>query len=153
MSADEESIFPLPNLHWQQLLFKVVHGSYSSTPSPAAAASELLTGIEADEMGPYYAALLADPLISKKLPSPVQSTSKHGASSPNDLLAKLEKVNRDELDKLDQQLAKATDEEGEMEINAVLKAKACYYAKIGDQVCCCCPLSLLLPAILQWAGC
>ncbi len=84
-------------------------------------------------MGPYYAALLADPLISKLLPQPNASTSAHGASSSSDLLKKLEAKNKEELERLDEQQKKAVESEGEMEVNAVLKQRANYYAKIGDK--------------------
>ena len=84
-------------------------------------------------MAPYYAALLADPAIAPLLPTPSASNSTLKATSSHDLLAKLQSRNKEELDKLDQQQKKAEENEGEMEVNAILRNRANYYAKIGDQ--------------------
>ena len=84
-------------------------------------------------MGPYYAALLADPAVSGLLPSPSASISKSNASSAQALLKSLEEKNKEELQKLEEQQKKAEENEGEMEINGVLRQRAAYYAKIGDK--------------------
>ncbi|KDN41868.1 putative RPN7-subunit of the regulatory particle of the proteasome [Tilletiaria anomala UBC 951] len=133
---DEENVFPIPNLKLQQQLFLLVDDSSVSVDRQKArknAGAELLKGIEEDEMAPYYAALLADPVISKLLPSPVASTSLNHALSSSDLLSNLQAKNRAELERLDGVQKRAEENEGDMEINAVLKDRANYYAKIGDK--------------------
>jgi len=45
----------------------------------------------------------------------------------------MEKANKDELDKLDEQLTEAQKTEGESEISDVLKAKANHLTRVGDK--------------------
>lgn len=71
-------------------------------------------------MAPYYKSLAAS-----------------GSSIPVDktLLEKLEKLNEDELKRLDERLAEAEKTEGESEISDALKARANYLTRVGDKVC------------------
>ena len=64
----------------------------------------------------------------------VTSTSSASVPLDSDLLAKLEKANSDELQKLDDRLAEAEKQEGESEISDALRARANYLTRIGDKV-------------------
>ncbi|KAK0543861.1 proteasome regulatory particle subunit [Tilletia horrida] len=120
--AEEEELLPIPNLKLQQALFVLSRPESSEQPHiRQAAQKELLEGIEKDDMAPYYSAILEDPATSSLL------------KKDEDLLARLRKKNEDELAKLAEQQKKAEEEEGETEINSVLKARALYYARIGDK--------------------
>jgi len=78
----------------------------------------LLTGIEADQMAPYYRFVTAStPTIPLDQP----------------LLEKMEAQNKTELDKLDARLAEAQTTEGETEISDALRARATYLTRIGDK--------------------
>jgi 26S proteasome regulatory subunit N7 len=50
------------------------------------------------------------------------------------LLESMEKTNKEELDKLDEQLKDAQKTEGETEISDALKARANYLTRVGDKV-------------------
>lgn len=50
------------------------------------------------------------------------------------LLESMEKLNKEELEKLDERLAEAEKIEGESEISDALKARANYLTRIGDKV-------------------
>ncbi|KAK0530756.1 proteasome regulatory particle subunit [Tilletia horrida] len=120
--ADEDELIPIPNLKLQQALFVLSRPESSEQPHiREAAKTSLLEGIEKDEMAPYYAAILEDPSTSSLL------------SRDDALLARLRSKNEAELAKLAEQQKKAEEEEGETEINSVLKARALYYARIGDK--------------------
>ena len=91
-------------------------------------------------MAPYYRALIT---VYQQTPtSPIAPTSPTIASRqfqipmPEDktLLEKMEKANKEELDKLDERLAEAEKTEGEMEIADALRARANYLTRIGDKV-------------------
>ncbi len=58
----------------------------------------------------------------------------HGAGRGN-RARRLEKLNEEELKKLDERLAEAEKTEGESEIADALKARATYLTRIGDKVC------------------
>ena len=92
------------------------------------------------DMAPYYRALIT---VYQQTPtSPIAPTSPTIASRqfqipmPEDktLLEKMEKANKEELDKLDERLAEAEKTEGEMEIADALRARANYLTRIGDKV-------------------
>ncbi|KAL9933682.1 hypothetical protein V8E36_007340 [Tilletia maclaganii] len=120
--AEEDDLIPIPNLKLQQALFVLSRPESSEQPHiREAAKTQLLEGIEKDEMAPYYSAILEDPSTSSLL------------TRDDDLLARLRSKNEAELAKLAEQQKKAEEEEGETEINSVLKARALYYARIGDK--------------------
>lgn len=121
--ADEEQVLPIPNLALQQHLFELTR-SDSSSSSQDAARIALLKGIEEDEMAPYYASIInsADPSISRLL------------KRDDALLKRLEKQNEEALDLMEKQLKANEENEGETEVNLILRQKANYLAKIGDKV-------------------
>ncbi|KAE8214782.1 hypothetical protein CF319_g1292 [Tilletia indica] len=120
--VDEDELLPIPNLKMQQALFILSRPDSSSEPHIRdAAKKQLLEGIEQDEMAPYYSAILEDP------------TTSHLLTRDDALLARLRTKNEAELAKFEEQQKKAEEEDGETEVNAVLKARAFYYAKIGDK--------------------
>lgn len=114
---NEDGVNPWPNLKLPQLAFSLSNSPKSSD----ALKAELLAGIEADEMGPYLKALLAEP-----------TTKDIAASKPN-LLAELEAKNSAELESISAKLLDAETNLGETEISDALKAKAAYLARIGDK--------------------
>ncbi|KAJ8507309.1 hypothetical protein ONZ45_g10317 [Pleurotus djamor] len=113
----DDIVLPIPNLKLPQSLF--VLSTPSLTRLHQNARVELLQGIEADQMAPYYRT--------------VTSTSSASVPLDSDLLAKLEKANSDELQKLDDRLAEAEKQEGESEISDALRARANYLTRIGDK--------------------
>ena len=119
---DEETVQPIPNLKLQQHLFLLAqHSKTLSSSATKASQKALLDGIEKDEMAPYYRLILSD------------STLKGLLKEDKSLLKRLEAKNKEELQKLDEKQKEVEENEGEMEINGVLRQRAAYYAKIGDK--------------------
>ncbi|KAF8886856.1 26S proteasome subunit RPN7-domain-containing protein [Gymnopilus junonius] len=115
----DEVVLPIPNLTIPQNLFIL------SNPNPALislrdqARKDLLEGIKADQMAPYYRT--------------ITSTSSPLLPLDPALLTEMEKANKEELAKLDERLAEAEKTEGESEISDALKARANYLTRIGDK--------------------
>ncbi|EPQ57701.1 PCI-domain-containing protein [Gloeophyllum trabeum ATCC 11539] len=111
----EDIVLPIPNLNLSQQYFTL------STPSLShlheTARKELLEGIKADQMAPYYRIV----------------TSTSALPLDQSLLDSMEKANKEELEKLDERLAEAEKTEGETEISDVLRARANYFTRIGDK--------------------
>ncbi|KII89170.1 hypothetical protein PLICRDRAFT_698276 [Plicaturopsis crispa FD-325 SS-3] len=111
----DEIVLPIPNLNLPQHLFTL------STPSlehlHKNARLELLEGIQADQMAPYYRIV----------------TTSSALAPDAALLESMEKANKEELDKLEERLKEAEKTEGESEISDALKAKANYLTRIGDK--------------------
>lgn len=119
---DDDNVLPIPNLKLQQHLFLLAqHSSHLSPSAIQESKTALIEGIEKDEMAPYYKAVLADPTLKGLIK---EDTS---------LITKLEAKNADELQKIDQKQKEVEENEGEMEVNGVLRQRASYYAKIGDK--------------------
>ena len=121
--ADEEQVLPIPNLALQQHLFVLLRPGQSSSTTDAARTA-LLKGIEEDEMAPYYSSIINSPdaAIAKVL------------KRDDALLKRMEKKNEETLELMDNQLKLNEENEGETEVNQVLRQKAAYLAKIGDKV-------------------
>lgn len=120
--SDEETVQPIPNLKLQQHLFLLAHHSKNLSSSAVQASQKaLLEGIEKDEMAPYYQLVLSDTSLKGLL------------KEDKSLLKRLEAKNKEELQKLDEKQKEVEENEGEMEINGVLRQRAAYYAKIGDK--------------------
>jgi 26S proteasome regulatory subunit N7 len=112
----DEVVLPIPNPKMPQNLFILSNPSLTHLHSDAK--KELLDGIKADQMGPYYRIIpSAFPLL------PFDQS----------LLDSIEKDNAEELKKLDDRLAEAEKIEGESEISDALKARANYLTRIGDK--------------------
>lgn len=96
-----------------------------------------LTGCST-EMAPYYRLV----------------TSTGALPLDNALLERLEKANKEELEKLDERLSEAQQTEGESDIADALRARANHFTTIGDKVrarpllCCHCSRS----TIVQYLG-
>jgi 26S proteasome regulatory subunit N7 len=75
-------------------------------------------------MGPYYKKLTSTPSCSVL---PIDQEA----------LDSMEKINADELQRLDERLAEAQKTEGESEISDALKARANYFTRIGEKVARC----------------
>lgn len=120
--ADEEQVLPIPNLSLQQHLFSLLRPGQSSS-SQDASRTALLKGIEEDEMAPYYSSIIncPDPAMAKVL------------KRDDALLQRLEKKNEETIEMMDKQLKINEENEGETEVNQVLRQKAAYLAKIGDK--------------------
>lgn len=114
----DDIVLPIPNLTLPQHLFTLSTPSFTQNHSDAR--NQLLAGIKADQMAPYY-----------KI---VTSTTPPILTLDEALLAEMEKVNVEELAKLDERLAEAEKTEGESEISDALKARANYLTRIGDKV-------------------
>ncbi|KAF8163849.1 26S proteasome subunit RPN7-domain-containing protein [Crassisporium funariophilum] len=113
----DEVVFPIPNLTLPQNLFILSNPLLKHLHENAR--KELLEGIKADQMAPYYRS------ITTSSPSVVPLDKQ--------LLAAMEKENEEELKRLDERLAEAEKIEGESEISDALKARANYLTKIGDK--------------------
>ncbi|TFK47736.1 PCI-domain-containing protein [Heliocybe sulcata] len=111
----EDIVLPIPNLSLSQHYFTL------STPSLShlhgTARKELLEGIKAEQMSPYYRIV----------------TSTSALPLDQALLDTMEKANKEELEKLDERLAEAEKTEGETEISDVLRARANYFTRVGDK--------------------
>jgi len=112
----DEVVLPIPNLRMPQCLF--ILSNPLLTHLHADARKELLEGIKADQMGPYYRIITS---ASSLLPL------------DQSLLDSMEKDNTEELKKLDDRLAEAEKIEGESEISDALKARANHFTRIGDK--------------------
>ncbi|KAG1725714.1 26S proteasome subunit RPN7-domain-containing protein [Suillus paluster] len=110
-----EEIIPIPNLSLPQHLFTVSTPTFKQLHDNAR--KELLEGIKADKMAPYYRLV----------------TSTGALTSDATLLESMEKDNEEELKKLDERLAEAEKQEGESEISDALKARANHLTRIGDK--------------------
>ncbi|KAG0701692.1 26S proteasome subunit RPN7-domain-containing protein [Suillus ampliporus] len=110
-----EEIIPIPNLSLPQHLFTLSTSNFQKLHDNAR--KELLEGIKADKMAPYYRLV----------------TSAGALTSDSALLESMEKDNEEELKKLDERLAEAEKQEGESEISDALKARANHLTRIGDK--------------------
>jgi 26S proteasome regulatory subunit N7 len=110
----DETPLPIPNLKLTR------HAWALSQPGldHAAARTALLAGIEADAMGPYYAALTSSGVL------PLDEATAKG----------LQEKNEAALAALDAKHADAVENLGETEVADALKAKAQYLAQIGENV-------------------
>ncbi|KAG6876113.1 hypothetical protein C0992_000924 [Termitomyces sp. T32_za158] len=112
----DEVVLPIPNLALAQHLFTLTQPRLAHLHDNAR--TELLKGIAADQMAPYYKII----------------TSTSSALTPDAaLLASMEAANAEELKKLDERLSEATTTEGESEISDALRARANYLTRIGDK--------------------
>ena len=112
----EETVLPIPNLQLPQHYFVLTTPSLAHLH--AKARDDLLAGIRADAMAPYY-----------------RLVTGAGALPRDDaLLAELEKANTDELAGLDERLAEAEKMEGETDVVDLLRSRAAYLTKIGEKV-------------------
>ncbi|RPD56384.1 PCI-domain-containing protein [Lentinus tigrinus ALCF2SS1-7] len=111
----EDAVLPIPNLALAQDYFVL------SSPSLAHlhenARKSLLVGIQADQMAPYYRIV----------------TSTSALPLDQSLLERMEKENKDELDKIEERLEEAKKTEGETDIADALRARANYLTRIGDK--------------------
>ncbi|KIK38738.1 hypothetical protein CY34DRAFT_809038 [Suillus luteus UH-Slu-Lm8-n1] len=110
-----EEIIPIPNLGLPQHLFTLISPTLAQLHDNAR--KQLLEGIKADKMAPYYKLV----------------TSAGALTSDPALLESMEKDNEEELKKLDERLAEAEKQEGESEISDALKARANHLTRIGDK--------------------
>jgi len=117
-SSGTEVVLPIPNLALPQYLFVLSSPSLSRLHDDAR--TQLLAGIEKDEMGTWYRSLTS-------------STANGTIPLNEELLTKLEATNTETLAKLDTRLKEAEETEGESEISDALKARANYLTKIGDK--------------------
>ncbi|KAJ3547629.1 hypothetical protein NMY22_g1574 [Coprinellus aureogranulatus] len=119
----EEVVLPIPNLSLPQNLYVLSNPALKHLHEKAR--EELMEGIKADEMGPWY----------RSLTSALSPSSSSSMTLPLDksLLESLEKANEEELKRLDERLEAAEKTEGETEISDTLKARANYLTRIGDK--------------------
>ncbi|KAG1742026.1 26S proteasome subunit RPN7-domain-containing protein [Suillus lakei] len=110
-----EEIIPIPNLSLPNHLFTLITPTLGQLHDNAR--KQLLEGIKADKMAPYYKLV----------------TSAGALTSDSALLESMEKDNEEELKKLDERLAEAEKQEGESEISDALKARANHLTRIGDK--------------------
>jgi len=111
----EDIVLPYPNLELAQFYFILSSPTLSHLHENARA--ELLKGIQADQMAPYYQIV----------------TSTGALTSDPTILESMEKANVEELEKFAERLAEAEKTEGESDIADALRAKATYLTRIGDK--------------------
>jgi 26S proteasome regulatory subunit N7 len=124
----EDLVLPIPNLTVPNNLF--ILSSPSLARFHADASKALVEGIKADQMAPYYKSIFAatsssTPSSSYSLPSTFKLDKA--------LLTEMEAANKAELEGLDAKLADAEKIEGESEISDALKARAAFFARVGDK--------------------
>ncbi|RDB28088.1 26S proteasome non-ATPase regulatory subunit 6 [Hypsizygus marmoreus] len=112
----DEVVLPIPNLNLPQHLFILSKPQHAHLHENAR--KELLEGIKADQMAPYYKVITATSDVLEL---------------DTALLETMEKANEEELRKLDERLAEAEKTEGESEISDALKARANYLTRIGEK--------------------
>ncbi|KAI0949819.1 hypothetical protein AcV7_008476 [Taiwanofungus camphoratus] len=111
----DDVVLPIPNLALPQHLFVLAKPEFAHLHDNAR--KELLAGIQADQMAPYYRVITA----ASELPL------------DQALLETMDKANKLELEKLDARLAEAEQTEGESDIADALQARANYFTKIGER--------------------
>ncbi|EJU05144.1 PCI-domain-containing protein [Dacryopinax primogenitus] len=112
----EDNVLPIPNLKLPQAQFVLFSPKLQTLHGKAL--EDLMAGIQADEMSPYYKVLLESTPSLKR---------------DDALLKKMEEANTAAMAKLDEALANAEKTEGETEISDALRAKATYLTRIGDK--------------------
>lgn len=138
----DEVIAPYPNLAVPELTFHLLSPSLSHLHSSSFA--QLITLIEADEMGAYYRSLHDSPASAAHgvgdggmgSPKLGRKNLEDGPLGRKDevLLADLEAKNEAALKELDEKIEEAIKIDGEMEIGEALRAKAMYLTRIGEKV-------------------
>ncbi|THH13836.1 hypothetical protein EW146_g6437 [Bondarzewia mesenterica] len=111
----EDIVLPIPNLSLSQHFFTLLQPSLSHLHEHAR--HSLLTGIQADQMAPYYRLVASSNALPLDQP----------------LLEKMEKDNAEEIERLDQRLKEAQETEGESDIADAQRAKATYLTRIGEK--------------------
>ncbi|EPS98950.1 hypothetical protein FOMPIDRAFT_1125161 [Fomitopsis schrenkii] len=111
----EDVVLHIPNLTLPQNLFVLSQPHLAHLHENAL--KELLAGIQADQMAPYYRSVTA----ASALPF------------DQSLLDSMEAANKAELEKLHQRLEEAEKTEGESDIADALQAQANHFTRIGDK--------------------
>ncbi|KAI0076430.1 PCI-domain-containing protein [Panus rudis PR-1116 ss-1] len=111
----EDIVLPIPNLELAQHAF--VLSSPKLKHLHENARKELLKGIEADQMAPYYRIVTSAGIL------PLDTA----------LVERMEKENKEELEKLEERREEAEKMDGESDIADALRAKANYLTRIGDK--------------------
>ncbi|GBE81660.1 PCI-domain-containing protein [Sparassis latifolia] len=111
----EDVVLPIPNSALPQYFFVLSRPSLSHLHENAR--KELLAGIQADQMAPYYRLVTAASIL------PLDQA----------LLESMEKANKEELEKLDLRLSEAEKTEGESDIADALHARANHLTRIGEK--------------------
>lgn len=134
-AMSEDAVLPIPNLGLAQNYFVL------STPSlehlQQDARKELLEGIQADRTCIIHRVLLcqiAEPARPDMAPYYRKITATSALDLDEALLARMEKENKEELDKIEERLEEAKKTEGETDIADALRARANYLTRIGDKV-------------------
>ncbi|KAK9762500.1 proteasome regulatory particle subunit [Basidiobolus ranarum] len=110
----EGPIAKIPNLDLAHYRFIIHNGSEDLRED---AKQKLFEGIKENNMAPFYRLMCEELKVS----------------IDDSLLESMEKVNEEEIQKLDEKLQDAEQNAGETEVSDVLLAKAELYAKIGDK--------------------
>ncbi|OCH93449.1 PCI-domain-containing protein [Obba rivulosa] len=111
----EDVVLPIPNLNLPQQYFILNNPALGHLHEDAR--KQLLEGIQADKMAPYYR------LVTSKGTLPLDQA----------LLDSMEAENAAELAKFDGRLTEAEKTEGESDIADALQARANYLTRIGDK--------------------
>lgn len=134
-AMSEDAVLPIPNLGLAQNYFVL------STPSldhlQQDARKELLEGIQADRTCTIYRVFIcqvAEPARPDMAPYYRIITATSALDLDEALLARMEKENKEELDKIEERLEEAKKTEGETDIADALRARANYLTRIGDKV-------------------
>ncbi|TFY58539.1 hypothetical protein EVG20_g8111 [Dentipellis fragilis] len=111
----EETVLPIPNLSLAQDFFILKQPAFDHLHEHAR--HDLLAGIEADKMAPYYRLVASTDVL------PLDDT----------LVTRMEKENGEELEAIEKRLKDAEETEGESEISDALRAKATYLTRTGEK--------------------
>ncbi|KZT00063.1 PCI-domain-containing protein [Laetiporus sulphureus 93-53] len=111
----DDVVLPIPNLGLPQNLFVLSQPKLPHLHENAR--KELLAGIQADQMAPYYRLVTAAGAL------PLNQS----------LLDTMEQANKEELERLDKRLEEAKETEGESDIADALQARANHLTRIGDK--------------------
>ncbi|KAH9950320.1 PCI-domain-containing protein [Amylocystis lapponica] len=111
----EDVVLHIPNFNLPQHFFLLSSPTFSHLHS--ASRNDLLDGIKADQMAPYYRVVTSAGVL------PLDQA----------LLDSMDKTNQDALEKLDVRLAEAEKTEGESDIADALQARANFFTRIADK--------------------
>lgn len=118
----DDTPLPIPDIAVQQHLFTLL-SPRSSSSQQSTSRDAILAAVRKDKMAPYYSFLFTIPQVAES-----KLLTKDAA-----LLKELQEANEKDLQAFDEEEKRNEEEEGELEVTAVKRKRAFYFAQIGDK--------------------
>jgi 26S proteasome regulatory subunit N7 len=118
----DDTPLPIPDISVQQHLFTLLSPRATSAQQ-STSRDAILAAVRKDKMTPYYSSLFTIPQV-------IESGL---LKKDTALLKELQEANDADLKAFDEEEKKNQEEEGELEVTAVKRKRAVYYAQIGDK--------------------